>query len=242
MEFTMLLQMCRRGWLDAILHDSQSNINLTDNEKKFMKMFQVKESWSDDVLHEQLSGMQEANILSKASSLSSNEYNMLLTYLQQTEGAWHSYNDFPHSLNTRVLPLVAQRPTEIHHNNRTYSCYRTHRGNSAVWYRQHQSGQLYSGYIQTIWQLPLQGRMRTFIVVQQFKPLVEDEEAKSPFHSRPLFYIKIFDASLSDNFEIIEQHQILCHLVTYRRPAGTYDINQDILVVCASLNRGWKTI
>lgn len=52
---------------------------------------------------------------------------------------------------------------------------------------------------------------------------------------------RIVDAEASkedSELVVIEPAHIVTHLTTFHRPAGTYGIDKDILVVCWALNRG----
>jgi hypothetical protein len=88
----------------------------------------------------------------------------------------------------------------------------------------------------------LEATLKTFIIIRPHRVLPVQEEERAPFINYPGFKARIFDSQPSDDSElvIIEPHHILTHLTTFQRPAGTYGIDRETLVVCLALDRGRK--
>ncbi|KAJ6583149.1 hypothetical protein DFH09DRAFT_912031, partial [Mycena vulgaris] len=126
--------------------------------------------------------------------------------------------------------------------HRVFSCKKANEGNSGIQFKNHFSNLAHAmGYITKIWQLPLEGHMQTFFSVELHKPLSLSDQWKAPFHSMPRFNVTVVDAAPSGQICIIESHHIITHLTVYKRPAGTYKIKQNFLVICTSLNCGRRT-
>jgi hypothetical protein len=184
-----------------------------------------------------------AEIIAKGKKLSEGHYNMLWAYLTIAGGQlWYAHN-LTHPDGALVLPPTAKHPSEFHLNGDTFSCRRSHQANSSIQFYT-ATGTTNMGFIEVIWQLPLEGHMRTFLLVRPHKPLPLEQEQKAPFHNRPRFYTKIMDAGESPDsaLTIIEPRHIITHTVVYKRPAASYHTQMDILVVCWALNRGRKEI
>jgi hypothetical protein len=179
-----------------------------------------------------------SEVLAKAPQLLEAEYNDLLHYLQQTGRPYRAYSDLPHPPNSMVLPPQAQHPLQVHRDECTFSCERSHKGNSAIQFYNPLTQVHDTGFIQKIWRLPLEGMMHTFIVVHSHQLLSAQEAGQAPFTYYPGFMTKIVDASPSGNFSIIEPAHIITHVTTLQRPAGTYGIGREVLVVCWAPNRG----
>jgi hypothetical protein len=237
MDFTMLKQLARRGRFDAIIHDKEFT------EPAMLQLAKILHH-DNPGLNISLDGVDVANILADAPHLHPDEYNMLLHYLQTTaqQPWWQHYKAMPHSNPAHVLPFCAQQPTQLTlEGKRTYSCQRSHEGNSSIqFYNPHTAQAPCTGFIQKIWQIPLQGVMQTFILVSPHQNLPSSEEQKAPYSQLPHLYTKVVAAQPSDKLLIIEPKDIITHLTFYKCPKGTFQINQDILVICWALNRSRK--
>ena len=128
----------------------------------------------------------------------------------------------------------------MHHHGRTFSCQKSHEGNSAIQFYNPYTQQNDTGFIHIIWQVLLETAIHTFIVVRLHSPLSAQEEGQAPFINFPGFMTRIVDALPSENLLIIEPIHIITHLTTFRRPAGTYGIPRETLIICSALNRGQK--
>ncbi len=129
----------------------------------------------------------------------------------------------------------------MHRDDHTFSCQKSHKGNSAIQFYSPSTQTEDTGFIETIWTLPLEGTLRVFFVVRPHLPLSIDDEKKAPFiHLNSKYSTRIVDNKPSDQLLIIEMHHIITHLTTFQRPLGTYGIDKETLVICWALNRGRK--
>lgn len=226
----MLRQMSRRAHIDALLTDQDASGGLAD-------ILEPGDKYSTR-LPVPVKPSEAAEILSGAPALDEMEYNALLYYLHNTGRPYRASTDFPHPLNANILPPQAQHPPQIHHGEHTFSCQKSHKGNSAIQFY-NPITQIYgTGFIQTIWRLPLEGSIHNFLVVCPHKQLSAAEEGLAPFHNYAGFMTKIVDALPSQSLVIIEPIHIITHLTTFLRPKGTYGINKETIIICQALNRG----
>lgn len=237
MDFTMLRQMTRRTRVDAILQDDNNMQKLSS-----ILDYSSEPTATNRIPLVPLTPVEAADALKKGTLLSDTYYDALLKYLHLTGRAhYRAYNNFPHPPNaTNVLPPQALHPLQIHCGECTFSCQKSHAGNSAIQFYNPLTKQHDTGFIQTIWKLPLDSLMQVFIVVQPHKLLPASEEKKSPYFHYPGFQTRIVDAEPSNNLVIIEPGHIITHLSTFHRPVNTYGIGRTTLVVCWALNRGRK--
>lgn len=227
----MLRQMSRRARLDALLHDSEDArllANILDPVTQSVEIITT------------ISPADQAKILAEAPKLPEADYNALLQYLHQTGRPYRAFNSLPHPENSIILPPHAQYPLQIHCGECTFSCEKSHKGNSAIQFYNPFTHSNNTGSIEVIWRLPLEGSMHTFVVVWQHKSLPASEESKAPFTHYYGFQARIVDARPSGDLLIIEPTHIIMHLTTFKWPAGTYGIGMETLVVCWALNRGRK--
>jgi len=232
MDLTMLRQMSRRAYLDAVLTDA------TDQDSA--QLAHILKTTYDIVesTPRLLQPSEVADILQKAPNLTTIEYNALLQYLQSIGRPYRAFDNFPHPSGTLILPPQAKQPHQFHHNNHTFSCQHSHVGNSAIQFYNPLSQSHDTGFIQTIYQLPIEASIQTFIAVSPHQSLPFSEESKALFHNHSGYMSRIVDVQPSKNIILIQPDHIITHLTTYQRPKGTYHIDQDTLVVCWALNRG----
>lgn len=228
----MLRQMSRRARLDAFLHD-----RLDDGLTELSDILHPLEVPADHP-STPLKPTEVAGILAKAPQLEDVEYNALLQYLQLTGRPYQAFYNLPHPRDANILPPHAQQLLQIHRGECTFSCEKSHKGNSAIFFYNPLTQTHDTGFIQTIWSLPLEGLMQTFLVVRPHQSLSGHEEGMAPFSHYPGFKTRIVDLAPSGALVIIETSHIVTHLTTFQRPARTYGISRESLVVCWALNRG----
>ncbi|KAF9456554.1 hypothetical protein BDZ94DRAFT_1177483 [Collybia nuda] len=232
LDYTMLRQMTCRAHINAALHD-------VDGPKELANILEPTDV-SVDASPVALKPSEVASVLAKATNLQETEYNALLHYLQNTGQPYRSYDDFPHPPNALILPPMAQKPLQFNHGEQTFSCEHSHQGNSAIQFYNPLVQANSTGFIQSIWMLPLDGLMHTFIVVRPHLSLSSQEEAQASFIHYPGFLAHIVDLQPSADLVIVEQNHIITHLTGFKLPARTYGINKETLVVCQALNcRHW---
>jgi hypothetical protein len=231
----MLRQMCRRGQLDALLRDKSSG----DPEMRALCDALQPTARSSSDAAPQLTEEQVAHILAHGADIPDLHYTLIMAYLHSTGEHYRSVHDI---LNRRVpsLPPSGRKCTQFISGERTFSTFRSHDGNSAIQFTPHQSHISQTGWINSIWQIPLRGVVRTFFLVQVHRPLSPDQDIKGPYRNFPRFNIKLVDAEPLLFLQVIEPSQVITHVVCHKREKGTYGIDRPFVVVCTSLNRGRK--
>ncbi|KZV94512.1 hypothetical protein EXIGLDRAFT_611659 [Exidia glandulosa HHB12029] len=233
----MLQQFCRRGRIDALLHDGTDDAELA----RLLDLLHLDAS-QDEQTHPRPAptSTQIAEMLRDADDLSASEYGLLLAHLRKDGQPWRDRTAYPHPLAAAefIVPSAAVVHSECNFFGRTFSCARSHDGNSAIEFYNYERTTSYTGVIEALWDIPLRGVVRSFALVRPHKPLPHHEELKGPFHARHRFRVRLVAADPSEELIVIEHAQIIAHAVVYPRPAGTYGINHKILAVCTALNRG----
>lgn len=232
MPLTMLRQMSRRGRLEAKLNDEQSNSGPVSELARILQPGTAATMKAAEPLSE------VAKILKIAEDLDSEDYEMLLHYQISKGQQWLDCRQLPHPLGSLILPPCALKPREFKLGDQVFSCYRSTRGNSAIQFKDPGTNTVLTGFIDEIWQIPLESHLQTFIMVQKHKNLTPIVLEETPYPTFPLFQTTIVYAAESNNFCIIEPRHILTHLTVFKRPKGTYGINRELLVICWALNRG----
>lgn len=242
MELTMLTKMNRRLRLRVLLGQ---DFEEDDPSRALAELLQPETSSDIGGIPPIFTSEAVADDLSTASPLDDNLYNQLLHYLKTHDDASYChFMAFPHGPHKLVLPNGAHRLKNIHLDGMTYSCQSSHNGNSAIRFydpdsdMEHRTEKM--GFIHTILALPLKNIPRHFIVVNTYRPLLENELQRTPYPQRPRFMTTIVDSRPSDNFVLIEASHIISHLSTYERPVDTYGIPKPLLVICWAMNRGRK--
>lgn len=229
----MLRQMTRRGKIEVALRDDE----LLQPLGKILE----PESVSIDTPPMRMPGKEEGEYFKHGSvTLPREDYDELLRYLHDAGDVYHSAYDLT-GANPRTQFLLPQvrTHTQVHIDDRTYSARQSHEGNSAIQFVRPGTDQRDTGFIECIWSAPLKSRVRTFFVVRPHRRLPPLEEQLAPFQSFNVKYAtRIVDYAPSERPLIIEQQHVVSHLSTFRRPAGTYGIPRETLIVSWSLNRG----
>lgn len=245
MDLTMLRQTARRGRLEAMLKDSTSQIDESSRLVSQLAQILQPETRVYDPL-KPLTGLESAQMLAHGREIAPDIYRKILQYLHfmgQTQ--WRAAYQAPHLLDDNmVLPPRSLMPSEIKQDGQTFSCKRSHEGNSGIRFNSptNPATPILTGYIENIYQIPLQGHLQTFILVQKHMIIPQWVRQRAPFHTMPHLNTSVVDAAPSDEFCIIEPEHILTHLTIYKRPKGTYGIDtRDLLVICWSLNRGRRS-
>ena len=228
--------MARLCCLLALLHDNESGNSL---DKSFANILEPEDRTKPPVSKE-LTSADAAFFLSKVPKLRPNEYNLILRYLHSTGHPYWAYLDLPHPEYALILPPNAKRLVEFHNNGHTYSCNSSHIGNSAIQFYDRSTEACLTGAIDTILEIPLEGFLRKFILVYPHLDLNSSDASCTPYPRYPRLMTKAVRAVLSQDIIVIEPQHIITHLTTYRRPAGTYGIQQEILVICWAMNRGLR--
>ncbi|KAJ7150883.1 hypothetical protein C8R43DRAFT_887002 [Mycena crocata] len=235
MPVTMLTQIARKGRLEALFTDEQSKEGYPGELAKILQPViaaQIKAA-------QPLAELEVAKFLTTGIDLSSEDYQMLLQYQISKGQLWRSCYQMPHPLGALILPPCVVKPREFKQGRQVFSCYKSHRGNSGIRFKNPADSTLLTGFIEEIWELPLENHMQTFILVQKHKDLPTSTE--TPFTSLQSFEAKLVHADPSGRFCIIEPMHIITHLTVYKRPKGTYGIHNAVLAICWALNRGRRS-
>lgn len=232
----MLKQMARLCRLLALLHDNEFGGPL---EKDLARILEPGDK-TKPVHPKELDSSNIALFLSKALELGQDEYNLIKQYLNDAGSPYHSYMDFPHPEHALILPPNAKRLTELHDNGRTYSRSSSHSGNSAIHFYNRKTQDRMTGAIESILEIPLEGFLRKFILLRPHRALSDLDTMCTPYPQFPRMRTKVVDTVLSDSILVIEPQHIITHLTTFKRPAGTYGIPTETLVICWALDRGLK--
>lgn len=235
MDYTMLKQMARLCRLLALLHDNESVDSAT---QAFASILESNDSKTKSPMTKELSGLEIALFLSKAPKMYQHEYQLVKQYLNTMGSPYRSHTDYPHPEYALILPPNAKRLTEFHDNGCTYSCSSSHSGNSPIQFYNRETQAHLTGVIDTILEIPLEGFLRKFILVHPYCDLNEEDTRRTPYSQFPRMMTKAVDTTPSGTMIVIEPQHIITHLTTYKRPAGTFGIDKEILIICWALNRG----
>lgn len=237
MPLTMLRQITRRGRLEAKFSDEQSKDTFVGQLAQILQPSTAASKKATGPLTE----LEVAQILAEAKDLDLDDYEMLLQYQISKGQMWRSCYQMPHPPGSLILPPCAMKPTRFKLGDRVFRCQKSHRGNSGIQFKDPIKHTVLTGFIQDIWQIPLENHMQTFVMVQKHKLLSSAVLDQTPFPSFPFFQTTLVDAAESNRFCIIEPRHILTHLTVYKRPRGTYGIPRDTLVICWAANRGRRS-
>ncbi|KAJ3912821.1 hypothetical protein F5877DRAFT_93433 [Lentinula edodes] len=221
--------------LNGMLQKVKTNHRIYDMAYTMLKQMCPK---SPHQIH--LSEVECANFLFEAPDLGPQEYVILQQYLHQIGRPFRTYTDIPHPEYSLVLPPAAKRVLNISANKYTYSCFSSHPGNSSIQFYDRFIQTLHTGFIHTILQLPLEGILQSFLLVQEHFILPLAEEQKAPYIKYPELMTRIVGAAPSNKIFVIEPQHIITHLTTMFQTKGTYGIPFETYVVCWGLNRGRK--
>jgi hypothetical protein len=225
----MIGKVVRRGRLEAYLSEDQ----FTRGPARDLARILDPNLAAPSKTPKKLNTSEVAKILSTAVDLLPDEYQNLLQYLRSTGQPWRDNMDTPHPEGALILPPLAMQPPEFTLDGRIYSCRHSHLGNSAIQFKHPADSRVLTGFINTVWEIPLLGHMQTFLVIEIHRPLPNTILSGLPCTSLHWFKTSVVDARPSGNMCIIEPRHILTHLTIYKRPKGTYGINyREILTIC----------
>jgi hypothetical protein len=239
MELTILRQMARRGRLDAFLHDNRTGNTAKSQLANILEP--IDDSYSSGSTRI-MNDIEIAHAHASGTRLDLEHYDLLLQYINTTGKEYHSaYEGVPQVLGTFILPPLAHRPHQFTLDNRTYSIQESHVGNSHIQFYIPEAvgGATDTGYIEVIWQLPLEGASQIFILVRRHQPLSPVQLQKTPYAYQPGsdLQTKVVKVENSKDVYIIEQRHIICHLAVYTNPRRTFGLIGETMTVCWGLNR-----
>ncbi|THV08113.1 hypothetical protein K435DRAFT_628154, partial [Dendrothele bispora CBS 962.96] len=185
LHHTILVSLARQSLLDAHLETTTGSSDTLLAEFCRLLLGQKQNNTHPNMLTE----LEEALFFKKAKPLSDLEYNKLLDYVFLEGPPWpRSHTDPRHPLGAFILP---QSGVRLHRYTNslgyTFSTNQSHQGNSAIQFysdKAHTSGKK-TGFIHSIWQIPLHRKMRTFFFVQLHQPLPPEESGQAPYSKYP---------------------------------------------------------
>ncbi|KZV59474.1 hypothetical protein PENSPDRAFT_678949 [Peniophora sp. CONT] len=243
MDFTMLRQACRRARLQALLQDGASDQDALSELSAILTdtCVEADPTFAESGLpHEHpLSDEQLSTFLATGPMLEDAPYHLILDYVQNHLQPVQSFNEIPAQPGIPVLPPNAHQLRTFTLDGRTFCDQLQHEGNSAVQFCD-THGTNRTGFIQSIWILPVEQQLQTFLLVRPHNPLPGPEFQRTPYAHYQNLKTHIYDATPSPYIIVLEPKDILSHVTTLRRPAGTYGILRQTLVVCSALNRDRK--
>jgi hypothetical protein len=158
----MIRQVCRRAHAEAYLTEEQFTEGRTWELADILNLKPAHYSKAP----KQLNSAEVGKILASGTDISDAHYQLLLQYLRSTGQLWCDCNHMPHPAGALVLPPRAIQPPEFILDSYTFSCYYSHLGNSAIQFKRPADSVLFTGFVQVIWQIPLEGHMRTFLAAR----------------------------------------------------------------------------
>jgi len=132
-----------------------------------------------------------------------------------------------------VLTQQAQAVDHIEIHARRFGRKDQHEGNSLVWFHTGPNAQS-MGFIEAMWRLIIADEPRIFLVIQELEGVPEEQD---PFSEFPGFGCRVAYSHDSGRRGIIEAKALISHLAALRRPAGTFGIDSEVIVLC-NLNQG----
>ncbi|KAJ7271790.1 hypothetical protein C8J57DRAFT_1027126, partial [Mycena rebaudengoi] len=119
----------------------------------------------------------------------------------------------------------------------SYSCSSSHPGNSLIQFYKPSTeatqNSTATGVIDTILKIPLDGSLRTFIIMHQHRPLSVPTYSESTELMSALVYAKPDPVPV-----VIEPKHIVTHVTTWERSAQIHKTPEPVLAICWALNRG----
>lgn len=235
----MLRQTSRRGRLDAQLRDLQDK----NSGESLQKLATVLASHRPTFQSPPMISSALAQAYASGRTLNHNHYEFLLQYLNATGRVYESaYMETPYTFTNPILPISAQQPKQLLHRSRTYSILTQHEANSHIHFflpiGNGASSQ--TGVIEAIWDIVLDGQWQQFLLIRPHRQLSDVQRSQTPYSIEicQLLKTNVVYQDPSQVTIVIEPRHIICHLSVYKRPAGTFGLNFNMLVVNWSLGRG----
>ena len=164
MELTILCQTARCGRLEAFLHGNHIGNTATSQLANILEPNR-RSSVSTCIM----SDVEIANAHATGTRLDQRHYGLLLEYLNSTGMGYHSaYEGVPQVRGTLILPPLVHNLHQFTLDNRTYSIKESHVGNSHIQFYIPGAvgGVVDTGYIEAIWEFPLEDARQIFLLVR----------------------------------------------------------------------------
>ncbi|KAJ3991699.1 hypothetical protein F5050DRAFT_1580963, partial [Lentinula boryana] len=242
MELTMTRQFGRRANLNVILNENPSGDKVIQDLVGILAPVDVYEFAREPYV---MNSYEIAQFYKKHDEFTREEYNTLLHYLLSTgrnySTAYPENILYQNPAAISILQPVVQHVNNFKYQKKAYSKLTSHEAGSHIsYYIPGGNGAKATGCIVDIWQLPLEGKMTTFLLVKEHLPLPPSQKQKNPYSSVPCSVLcsDLVQRNLASFTYLIEQKHIIGHVAVYKRPTGTFGIPLETMVIVWSLNRG----
>ena len=143
-------------------------------------------------------------------------------------------------MDVHVMPANAVKCTHFEQKTRRFSTFDQHDSNSSVSFTDPLTGQKNFGFIESIWEMALQQRLHTFIVVQLHTALAAQDEERTPYASRPELgcFLRYTHPPRAQRRRLVEPRHLISHVPYLEVPAGTFGIQQEVTIFVDNLQRG----
>ncbi|KAF7367760.1 hypothetical protein MSAN_00840000 [Mycena sanguinolenta] len=237
LDLTMLRQMCRRGRLLAAISDSAKTPDSKSPVVEAMRVLSPgnQVSATSETL-KQVSPGEEPAYNGLGDILDATIYEMILGYWNRNYAPpYIRAADLTFDLlnaGVKVLPSRAVERTEFKHNTRLFGAFGKHQANSSISFYNPFTGGKDFGYIESVWNMALEGQIRTFVVVQPHTAVSPADNAKAPYAACPGFkcFLCYTNPAPPRPGLIVELRHIISHVACFERPAGTYGIEEEITI------------
>ncbi|KAF8987413.1 hypothetical protein BDQ17DRAFT_1258584, partial [Cyathus striatus] len=118
----------------------------------------------------------------------------------------------------------------------TYSVYSVHAGNSSISFIDN-NNVVTPGFIEAIWTTNVSGNKKIFLILRLPLPLNNEDTMKNPYSSRPGLLAGLVYDSFTPEQQCIALEQVQSHVPFYQRPAATFGILFNTIVLVNSLHR-----
>ncbi|KAJ7189278.1 hypothetical protein C8R46DRAFT_1244969, partial [Mycena filopes] len=113
----------------------------------------------------------------------------------------------------------------------------SHRGNSLIQFYHPETArsdnETFTGVIDAILKIPLDNKLRTFLIVRKHRALVIP-----PYSNHPELMSSVVYADPEPGQMVIEPKHVITHLTAWTRGPEIYNTEKPVMVVCWALNRG----
>ncbi|KAJ3755182.1 hypothetical protein EV360DRAFT_50186 [Lentinula raphanica] len=242
MELTMTRQFGRRANLNVILNENPSKDTVIQDLIEILAPVDVYEFAREPSI---MTSYEVAQFYKKYDEFTREEYNTLLHYLISTGRNYSTA--YPEGLlyqnpaTMSILQPVVQHVSNFKYQKKSYSKLTSHEAGSHIhYYIPGGNKTKATGCIVDIWQLPLESKMTTFLLVKEHLPLPPSQKLKNPYISEPCSTLcsDLIQRNLASFTYLIEPEHIISHVAVYKRPTGTFGIPLETMIIVWSLNRG----
>lgn len=243
MELTMIRQFGRKGMLSALFHDNEFEDEAT---RELVKILEPKDVYEFKRPPNHMTAVEVADFLKDGEELPRSDYKNLLKYLNDSGRKYYTAYPSPGIIvdfNTLILPTAVHYSLNFKLDGKTYSHKTSREGGSHIkfYVPGGATDVTQTGCIEEIWELPLEGILHTFLVVNEHMALAANQKRHNPYSTQPcsLLQSQLVCQELSGDRCIIEPRHIICHLAVYKRPPKTYkNIDQATMTITWAINRG----